>query len=180
MDSSSGVSFQQFEMEKRFVKSMARDFVVSPLGPRAALVSYSATSNTVIGFSGYSSNVDFSRQINNARFMGGKRKIDLALIHTASLFRETGRVGLRIVILLTAGNYYTGPGSRSMSSVMSLVNSLDAHVYVIGIGPFFTKSLFTPMVRGPGDIFWIPSFNDLVPRQSRIARYLRLSANACK
>ncbi|KAK2561274.1 Collagen alpha-6(VI) chain [Acropora cervicornis] len=178
MDSSSGVSFQQFEMEKRFVKSMARDFVVSPLGPRAALVSYSATSNTVIGFSGYSSNVDFSRQINNARFMGGKRKIDLALIHTASLFRETGRVGLRIVILLTAGNYYTGPGSRSMSSVMSLVNSLDAHVYVIGIGPFFTKSLFTPMVRGPGDIFWIPSFNDLAPRQSRIARYLRLSANA--
>ena len=180
VDSSSGVSSQQFEMEKRFVRSMARYFIVSPLGPRAALVSYSATAYTVIGFSGYSSNVDFSLQIDNARYMGGRRKLDQALIHTASLFRGTGRVGLRIVILLTAGNYYTGPGSRPMSSVMSLMNSLDAHVYVIGIGPHFRKFLFSPMVRRPGDIFWIPSFNDLAPWQSRVARYLRLSANACE
>ena len=76
MDSSSGVSFEQFKIV---------NFVVSPLGPPAALVSYSATSNTVIGFSVYSSNVDFIRRINNAQFMGGKRKIDQALIHTASL-----------------------------------------------------------------------------------------------
>ena len=180
VDSSTGVSSQQFDMEKQFVGRMARYFIVSPLGPRAAFVSYSTTSYTVISFSGYTSTGDFRLKINSAPFLGGRRRIDQALIHAAKLFQETGRVGLRIVILLTAGNYYMGPGANSMSSVMSSMHSLDAHIYVIGIGSYFTPSMFTPMVRGPADIFELPSFSDLAPWQSRIARQLRLSANACK
>lgn len=162
------------------MRRMARYFIVSPLGPRAAFVTYSTTSYTVIGFSGYSSTVDFSLQINSASFLGGRRRIDQGLIHAAKMFQETGRVGLRIVILLTAGNYYMGPGTKSISSVMASMHSLDAHIYVIGIGSYFTPSMFTPMVRGPADIFEVPSFNDLALWQRRIARQLRLSANACK
>lgn len=159
---------------------MARYFIISPLGPRAAFVSYSASSHTVIGFSGYSSTADFSLLINNAPFLGGGRRIDQALTHAAKLFRETGRVGLRIVILLTAGNYYMGPGARSIPSVMASMHSLDAHIYVIGIGPYFTPSMFKPMVRGSSDIFEVASFNDLTPWQSRVAKQLRLSTNSCK
>lgn len=180
IDSSTGVSSQQFDTEKQFVRRMVRYFIVSPLGPRAAFVTYATTSYTVIGFSGYSSTADFSLQINRAPFLGGRRKIDQALIHAAKMFRETGRVGLRIVILLTAGNYYMGPGARSTSFVSSQLRSLDAHMYVIGIGPYFTPSMFTPMVRGPSDIFEVPSFKDLTPWQSKIARQLRMSTNACK
>ena len=167
-------------MQRQFVRRMARYFIISPLGPRAAFVTYGSRSHTAIGFSGYSSDADFSLKVNNARFLGGKRRIDQALNHAAKLFRETGRAGLRIVILLTAGNYYTGPGSSSMSSVMMPLRSLDAHLYVIGIGSQFTPWMFTQMVRGPKDIFQVPSFNDLALWQSVIARQLRLSTNACK
>ena len=105
VDSSTGVSSQEFVMEKGFVRAMVRSFIVSPLGPRAAFVIYSSTSYTVVGFSNYSSNADFNQQIQNAPFQsGGRRRIDQALMHAATMFQETGRVGLRIVILLTAGS----------------------------------------------------------------------------
>lgn len=180
MDTSTGVTTAQFHMQRQFVRRMARYFIISPLGPRAAFVTYGSRSHTAIGFSGYSSVADFSLKVNNARFLGGTRRIDQALNHAAKLFRETGRAGLRIVILLTAGNYYRGPGSSSMSSVMMPLRSLDAHLYVIGIGSQFTPWMFTQMVRGPKDIFQVPSFNDLAHWQSKIARQLRLSTNACK
>ena len=162
------------------MRRMARYFIVSPFGPRAAFVSYSSTSYTVIDFSGYSSNADFRLKKYSAPILGGRRRIDQALIHAAKLFQETGRVGLRLVILLTAGNYYMGPGAKSISTVMAPMHSLDAHIYVIGIGSYFTPSMFKPMVRGPGDITEVPSFSDLAAWQPRIARQLRLSTNSCK
>ena len=167
-------------MQQQFVRRMARYFIISPLGPRGAFVTYDRTSYTVIGFSGYSSASDFSLKINNARLRGGSRRIDQALNYATRMFRETGRVGLRIVILLTAGNYYAGPGASSVSSVAMGLRSLDAHLYVIGVGSQFNPSVFTQMVRGPSDIFQVRSFNDLAPWQSRIARQLRLATNVCK
>ena len=181
VDSSTGVSSQEFVMEKRFVRAVARSFIVSPLGPRAAFVIYSSTSYTVVGFSSYSSNDDFDQQIQNAPFQsGGRRRIDQVLIHTATMFQETGRVGLRIIILLTAGNYYLGSGAKSISSIVTQMQSLDAHIYVVGIGSYFTPSMFKPMVRSPGDIFEVSSFNELANWQSRISRSLRLSTNICE
>lgn len=180
VDSSTSVSREQFDMQNQFVRRMVRYFIISSLGPRAAFVTYGSTSYTVIGFSGYSSAADFSFKINNARFVRGTRRIDRALNHAANMFQGTGRVGVRIVILLTAGNYYRGAGASSLSSVMMPLRSLDTHLYVVGIGSQFTPSMFTQMVRGPKDIFQVPSFNDLAPWQSRIARHLRLTTNACK
>lgn len=180
VDTSAGVSSEQFDLQKQFVRRMARYFLISPLGPRAAFATYGSSAYTVIGFSGYSSDAEFSLKINSARFIGGTRRIDQALDHVAKMFQKTGRVGLRIVILLTAGNYYTGAGASSVSSAMMPLRSLDAHLYVIGIGSQFTPLLFKQMVREPKDIFQVPSFNDLASRQSLIARQLRLTANTCK
>lgn len=180
VDTSASVSSEQFGLQKQFVRRMARYFLISPLGPRAAFATYGSSAYTVIGFSGYSSDAEFSLKINSARFIGGTRRIDQALDHAAKMFRETGRVGLRIVILLTAGNYYTGAGASSVSSAMMPLRSLDAHLYVIGIGSQFTPLMFKQMVRGSKDIFQVPSFNDLTSWQSLIARQLRLATNACK
>ena len=163
------------------MRAMVRSFIVSPLGPRAAFVIYSSTSYTVVGFSNYSSNADFDQQIQNAPFQsGGRRRIDQALTHAATMFQETGRVGFRIVILLTAGNYYLGSGAKSISTIVTRMQSLDAHIYVVGIGSYFTPSMFKPMVRSPGDIVEVSSFNDLAMWQSRIARSLRLFTNICE
>ena len=180
VDTSVGVSSEQFDLQKQFVRRMARYFLISPLGPRAAFATYGSSAYTVIDFSGYSSDAEFSLKINSARFLGGTRRIDQALDHAAKMFQETGRVGLRIVILLTAGNYYTGAGASSVSSAIMPLRSLDAHLYVIGIGSQFTPRMFKQMVREPKDIFQVPSFNDLTSRQFLIARQLRLTTNACK
>ena len=181
VDTSVGVSSEQFDLQKQFLRRMTRYFLISPLGPRAAFATYGSSAYTVIGFSGYSSDADFSLKINSARFLGGRRRIDKALDHAAKMFRDTGRVGLRIVILLTAGNYYTGPGASSVSSAMMPLRSLDAHLYVIGIGSQFTPLMFKQMVREPAkDIFQLPSFNELTNWQSLIARQLRSTSNACK
>lgn len=180
VDTSAGVSSEQFDLQKQFVRRMARYFLISPLGPRAAFATYGSSAYTVIGFSGYSSDAESSLKINTARFLGGTRRIDQALDHAAGMFQKTGRVGLRIVILLTAGNYYTGPGASSVSSAMMPLRTLDAHLYVIGIGSQFTPLMFKQMVRGPKDIFQVPSFNELTSWQSLIARQLRLTTNACK
>ena len=180
VDTSAGVSREQFDQQKQFVRRMARYFLISPLGPRAAFATYGSSAYTVIDFSGYSSDAEFSLKINSARFLGGTRRIDQALDHAAKMFQETGRVGLRIVILLTTGNYYTGAGASSVSSAMMPLRSLDAHLYVIGIGSQFTPLMFKQMVREPKDIFQAPSFNDLTSRQFLIARQLRLTTNACK
>lgn len=180
VDTSVGVSSEQFDLQKQFLRRMARYFLISPLGPRAAFATYGSLAYTVIGFSGYSSDADFSLKINSARFLGGTRRIDKALDHAAKMFRDTGRVGLRIVILLTAGNYYTGPGASSVSSAMMPLRNLDAHLYVIGIGSQFSPLMFKQMVREPKDIFQLPSFNELTNWQSLIARQLRSTSNACK
>ena len=180
MDSSAGVSWEQLNLQQQFVRRMAHYFIISPLGPRGALVTYHRSSVTVIGFSDYSSTADFSHKINNARLLGGARRIDQALNYATKMFQDTGREGLRIVILLTAGNYYSGRGANSISSVVTRLRSIDAHLYVIGIGSQFTPSVFTQMVRRPRDIFQVPSFNDLAPWQSRIARKLRLASNTCE
>ena len=170
----------QFDRQKRFVQRLAQYFIISPLGPRAAFVTYARTSHTVVDFTGYSSIADFTLRIDNAPLLGGTRRIDQALAHAANMFRQTGRVGMRIVILLTSGNYHTGPGSRSLSSALLPLRTLGAYLYLIGIGPYFSPSIFKQMVSGPSDIFQVPSFNMLGSWTPPIARQLRLSTNTCK
>ena len=173
MDSSSDVTAQQFNSQKNLVRDLTRKFIISPLGPRAALVTYATQAVTVIGFSGFTTIPDFSIKINDAPLLGGQRRIDKALASAATIFTQTSRSAIRILVLMTAGNY-----DADLSSAMQRLASLGVHVYVVGIGSKFNSTLYGLVASSRDSVFAAPSFGGLGGIQQDLARRIRLGSTA--
>ena len=180
MDSSTGVTLPQYDMEKNLVGSLARHFIISPLGPRAAVMTYSSRTHTVIEFNGFINVPDFIVKMNDSPFLGGQRRVAQALQNASRMFKEKSRVGIKILVLLTAGRYYTGDGASSLSVAMQPLKDLGVHVYVVGIGSGFNSKSYQPLVGAPEDVFSVPSFTSLSGYQHGVARQLRLRTTASK
>lgn len=76
---------------------------VQPGSSRAALVTYSNTPKVVFSFNDYGSVEMFEKNVDDASFLGGTRRVDKALNEAARLIQQARRDANKIVILLTAG-----------------------------------------------------------------------------
>jgi hypothetical protein len=99
-DSSSGVTTQDYSLEKDFVKRLARTMSVSPGKSRGALITYGSFPRTVFGFDGYRSVQEFERNVDNAPYLGGSRQLDTALNSAKTVLDGGNPQAVKVLIII--------------------------------------------------------------------------------
>lgn len=169
LDASTPVGRNNFDKEKAFIKLLARSLNVSPGKSRAALITYSTNSFTVIPLGGYSTVQDFERTLDAIAFYGGERRMDRALEEAVGLFKKARPDVDRKVILLTAGRQTPGDDEKPLDKVKKRLLDVGALPFIVAIGTDHDIPTLTTAVEDPKDIFKVPSFDDLLSQVSSTA-----------
>ena len=170
MDSSFDVSQEDYVRQKGFVKDMARYLRVSAGGSRATVMTYGKNSSLLFKFDSYATLSSFDKSVDNAPVIGGRRRLDLALIDAGLLLSEARPDNAKWVILLTAGRHPTGPGIKSLDEASNPVLERSDKVYVVAIGNEANIGQLQDVVVDPKDIFAVPSSGNLKSQSKLIAR----------
>lgn len=152
MDSSQDISSQAFRRVKSFIKSMAKNFNVTPGKSRAALVTYGLSASVEYPFG----DTRFDDSVDGAQFIGGVRRVDLAMQEAARLVLSARKSVPKPVVLLTAGNQ--GSGSPSPEVASGMVRNRGGRPFVFMISGEPDEREFVKMVEKPDHVFRIPSF----------------------
>ena len=170
MDSSSDVTREDYVRQKRFVKDIARYLKISAgRGARAAVITYGRNSSLLIKFGGYGTLLSFDEAVDSAPFVGGRRRMDLALKDAELLLSEARPDEAKWVILLTAGRQSTSPGVKTLEEASKPVREKSDKVYVVTIGNKMDIRKIQDVVSDPEDIFPVPSAEGLKSQTRLIA-----------
>lgn len=169
MDSSFEVTQQDYVRQKGFVKDMARYLRVSAGGSRAALITYGKNSSLLFKFDGRGTLSSFDKSVDSAPFIGGRRRMDLALIDADLLLSEARPDNAKWVILLTAGRHPTGLDIKILDEASKHVRERSDKVYVVAIGSKVNLRQLQDVVVDPKDIFAVSSSGTLKSQSKLIA-----------
>ncbi|XP_068690493.1 collagen alpha-3(VI) chain-like [Montipora foliosa] len=170
MDSSSDVTREDYVRQKGFVKDIARYLKISAgRGARAAVITYGRNSSLLIKFGGYGTLLSFDEAVDSAPFVGGRRRMDLALKDAELLLSEARPDEAKWVILLTAGGQSTSSGVKTLEEASKPVREKSDKVYVVTIGNKMDIRKIQDVVSDPKDIFSVPSAEGLKSQTRLIA-----------
>lgn len=161
MDSSSTVVSQDFERQKQFVKSFARQFGISRDRSRGALVTYGTYANLDVRFDGYENLVDFDAAVDRAERVGGDRKMGQALDMASRVLLEARPKAHKVVILFTAGRQSQTAGTWFMESASRSLKNIGAKTYVVAIGNQPDSRELRPLVDRDSDILRVVSLANI-------------------
>lgn len=170
VDSSSDVDQLSYNMEKNFVKSIARSMNLAPEISRVAIVSYGDTPRMAINFDSYSTTGSFEAAVDRVRSVGGERRIDLALDEAVKRIRQIDPTGKKIVVLLTAGRQTPAHNAKGLKEASKPLHDLGVYTYVVPIaGNGADARELSFIVESSKDMFSVPAFENLVPKSKQIA-----------
>ena len=169
MDSSYDVTQEDYAREKTFVKDMARYLDVSSGRSRASVITYGKNASLLFKFGEYGTLPYFDRLVDRAEFVGGGRRIDLALEEAGRLLTETRIYKAKWVILLTSGPHPTTPDVGSLVEASKPVRDLSDKIYVVAISNRVNIKELRDVVADSKDIFSVLSFQSLKPQTMLIA-----------
>lgn len=169
VDSSSDVDQLSYNMEKNFVKSIARSMNLAPEISRIAIVSYGDTPRMAINFDSYSTTGSFEAAVDRVRSVGGERRIDLALDEAVKRIRQIDPTGKKIVVLLTAGRQTPAHNAKGLKEASKPLHDLGVYTYVVPIGNGADARELSFIVESSKDMFSVPAFENLVPKSKQIA-----------
>ena len=166
MDSSSGVTSSNYRNQKEAVKAMARSLNVPSGKSRAAVITYGNHSSLVITFNGYRTFSALEGAIDLAPIIGGRRRLDRALV-SAGIVMSAARSSFRkIVVLFTSGK--TDPSSIDLYTSAKGIFQHNAELFIFAIGKTtYAPELFA-VVTKQEHVLSLPSFTDL-KRESKEA-----------
>ncbi|XP_048579524.1 collagen alpha-3(VI) chain isoform X2 [Nematostella vectensis] len=171
MDSSSGVSQNDFQLEKSFVKNVASAFDVSPGRSRAAVISYGDRPFAVAGLDSYRSVHELERLVANARFVGGTRRMDFALDAGQSILSQARPGHPRIVLLLTSGRQSPDAVPNALyNAARRLRDDELTSLFVVAIGNEPNKQELGRIVLTPDQVINVPEFDGLPSSTQEITK----------
>lgn len=170
IDSSWQVNRRNFKLEKDFVKHMARLLNVQRGESRAAMVTYGVNPRTVFRYGDHVDRSGLENAVNNAPYIGGVRRMDLALSATRQLLSEARPDVKKTVVLVTAGR--EGIGASPLDPIARQIRESGAKTYVVAIGNSPNMEELQPVVQNQADIFPVYSFVGLRPKAPPIARHI--------
>ena len=170
LDASQGVSSKDLQLQKNYVKSMAKHFDVAPTGPRASAVAYGTEAQVLANFT----DPKFSAKIDTATPLKQPRSMDQALQHAHQLFISNKRLGGRVVLLITAGPQVSN--NQTLRNAAQSLHAIGAQIYVVVIGMEPTDKYLDPVVDRTNNIFRINSFKALESQAQTTATLIRNSA----
>lgn len=175
MDSTSEVDPVKYQLQKEYVKSLARSLSLSSDSTRAGLIIYSNYATIKSRLEDFQSLRGFEQEVDQAEYLGGQRAIDKALDSAARVLNSGRPNAKKLAILITAGRQ-TQSGSRALNDAARPLRSIGARLYIIGIGDGVDPNELRPAVLGPDDVIQVPSFTGLPSKaQNTINRVLGIT-----
>ena len=159
MDSSTAISFSEYNHEKTLVKIISKYLNVAPNKSRAAVLTYGRDPEIVTNFEGYQTVADFERLVDNAISKGGSTRIDKALDEAVNIAKTTRPGYPKITVLLTASRQSSD--ANDLRNAAQRLKDLGMKTYVIAIGQQPNKAELKPLVDRPDDMFSTDAFNTL-------------------
>lgn len=170
VDSSNSVTSLNFQLEKKFVKAMARSLNVSPDKSRASVIVYGSKHNVMLSLDEATDLDGLKRAVDTASYVNGPRRMDLALEAASAVMNQATRNVPKIVILLTAGKQSPTNTPFPLSSAVKPLRDLGAQTYVVAISGEPDKQELVTVVDDSKDIFEVPQFEALLPQATQIAK----------
>ena len=169
VDSSASVGNPNYEKEKEFVKSLARQVNATSEKSRVAVIAYSRSTVPVVRFDGYQSLDDLDKKVDDMPLLGESyRRMDVALQSAAQILNSARQHTPKIAVLLTAGRQI--PGGVSLDTATQPLRNLNVTVIVIAVGQQYDKQELDPVVSEQKDLFEIESFDVLLSRARTIGK----------
>lgn len=171
IDSSSGVSLENYKKEKDFVASLAKLLNFGSGKTRVAVILYSDYARQAIRFDVVNNPELLQSVLDGLSLLRGGRRIDRALSSAAQVFGDSRPNVRHIVVLLTAGKHT----SESVSPIENAVKSLKTagvERFVIAIGPDSSRQELKPVVERDQDVIYLPTFDSLGPQIRPIAEHI--------
>lgn len=170
VDASNSVTSLNFQLEKKFVKAMARSLNMSPDNSRASVIVYGSKHSVVLSLDEASDLDSFKLAVDSASYVDGPRRMDLALEAAAAVMNQATRNVPKIVILLTAGKQSPTNVPFPLSSAVKSLRDLGAQAYVVAISGEPDEQELVTVVEERKDIFKVPQFEALLPQVTQIAK----------
>ena len=127
---------------------------------------YNDTAYTVLKFTDYQTEVEFSLRLDMEEWFGGIRNITGALEGAATLLSQARANSPKIVVVVTAGRHISG------DIIADSLKKLAATVIVVTVGSDADYRDFLPVVDSIDDLFVAPSFDDLGYEVQPIVKYI--------
>ena len=158
IDSSSDVILDNFGKEKEFVKSVAKFMNADQNKTRVAVISYGSSAIEQASF--LSPQDELLSGLNQATYVGGRRRMDLAITKAAELLAESRFSVPKVVVLLTAG--VNGDGNqRLLANASHALRDLGVNTYVVAIGRDADMKELEQIANDQKDIFKVLQFAGL-------------------
>ena len=170
LDSSSSISSINFQIEKKFVNALARSLNVASNKSKGSVIVYGSAQDVAISLEEFTDLAGFKLAVDIANYMGGLRRMDLALQAAARIMRSARRNIPKIAILITAGKQSPPNTSVLLKNAARPLRGLGAQTFVVAIGNDPEKREIDTVVEDPRNVFNVSSFVDLLPKASEIAR----------
>lgn len=136
---------------------MSRTLNVLPGKSRAGIISYSSLPSTVLEFTEYGPSFTFDKVVDSLPYLGGTRRMDLALEAAIKELNKGRRSVPKIVLLLTGGRQESG--AKPLSQFVQPLRDLGARAYVVVIGSDVAVNELIPLVESTEDVFSVSSFD---------------------
>lgn len=170
LDSSSSVSSINFQIEKKFVKALARSLNVASNKSKGSVIVYGSGQDVAISLEEFTDLAGFKLAVDIANNMGGLRRMDLALQAAARIMRSARRNIPKIAILITAGKQFPPNTSVLLKNAVRPLRDLRTQTFVVAIGGDPDKRELDNVVEDPRNVFNVSSFGDLLRTAAEIAR----------
>ena len=169
LDSSFGVSIDDFQTEKEFVKSLSTALNLSPEGSRVAILLYSTYTQIAVRLGILQTPETLGSSLDGLSRLAGIRRIDRALQAASGSFDNSKPGNEKVVVLLAAGRQ---SGGKTLKDSVQSLRTIGAKTYVIAIGSQVSLPELTPVVERHNDVIQVPAFDELVPRTDSIANQI--------
>ena len=170
LDSSLGVTKDNFKKEKQFISRLSQALNLSPQNSRVAIVLYAYYPRLAIQLGLLQTPETLATVLEGLTRSVGLRRMDRALQRASIAFDKKRPDVRKIVIMLTAGPQ-TGSGQPLIEAVKPL-RTIGAETYVVAIGSQVNVPELRSVVNRNDDVFTVRSFDRLLSNVRVIAEYI--------
>ena len=169
IDSSFGVSADNFNKEKEFIKYLSAALNLAPKGSRVGIVTYASYSRLIrLGI--LQTPESLGNVLDGLTRISGLRRMDRALEKASVAFDNNRPLAKKIVVLITAGRQ--SRGGKPLAQAVRPLRTIGAETFVVAIGSDINEPELTPIVKRKQDITVVPRFDQLTSKVNSVADYI--------
>ena len=167
VDSSSFVGLDNYQIEKDFVKSLARVLNHSPSQTQSSVIIFDSFLETPIRMGSYRELDSFLEAVNNLRYRGGSSsRLDIALAFAVRGFSTNRPDVPKIIVVITNKD---PPNRGYIDSLASIIRQEGKAMYVIAVGNEGDFPNLQRLVVRPEDMYTPKAYADVMSYVPSIA-----------